>query len=224
MLFFILNRPQLSLAMMWCYTGLLRVREALTLKWQDVVIQPNSIVLCLGKTKRGMEQKVILNDGAVVQWFRDYLLRFSRGSPVDYVFELSYTSVLRWVRKLANLLGAEALRLTTHTFRRSGASELVRIGVPLTDVLLFGRWLRERSAREYIRQGEVAVLRARLLIQGGLQERLSKWNAATKHSWWLYDRLYRRASILPSVSRITAERFAHFESLVFEMLSGTSQC
>ena len=46
------------------------------------------------------------------------------------------------VKKLASFFGAGDLNITTHSFRRSGASELSRQGIPLADILLFGRWLR----------------------------------------------------------------------------------
>ena len=88
------------------------------------------------------------------------------------MFSISYSSVLRWVKKLTSLLGAGALGLTTHTFRRSGASELSRQGMSL-----YGRWLSDRAARSYIRKGEVAVVRARTAAKATLLA-LSRVDAA----------------------------------------------
>ena len=44
-------------------------------------------------------------------------------------------------------------------------------GVPLQDVMLFGRWGSESSAREYLRKGEVFLLRARSNIAEALWQR-----------------------------------------------------
>ena len=154
----LLNRPQLSLIVLLCYAGLLRVREGLNLTSADVLASPDSAVLCVAQTKRGVKQKVVLRHPAVVKWVWEFQRRFPPTASGSRMFDLSYSSVLRWVKKLASLLGAGHLGLTTHSLRRSGASELSRQGTPLSDIILYGRWLRERSAREYIRQGEVAVL------------------------------------------------------------------
>ena len=43
--------------------------------------------------------------------------------------------------------------------RRGAASSMIEDGVPLNDVCLFGRWASEASAREYIRLGQMAMLR-----------------------------------------------------------------
>ena len=37
--------------------------------------------------------------------------------------------------------------------------------MPLADILLYGRWLSEKAAREYIRKGEVAIIRSRGLLR-----------------------------------------------------------
>jgi hypothetical protein len=77
--------------------------------------------------------------------------------------------------------------ISTHSFRRSGASELSRMGMPLQDILLYGRWSTERAALEYIRQGAVAVHRSRQAQQGTLKHRIEKWSAAFVLSWSFLD-------------------------------------
>ena len=57
----------------------------------------------------------------------------------------SYATFLKWLRAGATALGAGDLGLSTHSLRRSGASELSRLGMPLHDLLSFGRCLNERS-------------------------------------------------------------------------------
>ncbi|CAE8594046.1 unnamed protein product [Polarella glacialis] len=63
----LLQRPELIVVMM-SSAGLLRVREALSLRYQDVVVGINSITLCLGSTKGGLEQKVVLASPSTVKW------------------------------------------------------------------------------------------------------------------------------------------------------------
>ena len=168
-------------------------------------------------TKRGMEQKVVMEHRSVERWLRSYYQRFPQGDTSAPLFQISYASVLRWVKKLAALLGAESLRLTTHSFRRSGASELSRQGVPLTDILLYGRWLRERSAREYFRRGEVAVLRAISVLSRQQHLRWQRWNNLFNQAWKLYDLLYQQQGLHPSLSRLDQRKFDLFEECVMAL-------
>ena len=147
----LLNRPALAALMVSCYAGLLRVREALALRQQDVVLQATEVILCLGQTKRGLEQKVVMRNPSVVAFFMQYFKRFpvSHGEPV---FSISYSSALRWVKRLAFLLGCDDLSLTTHTFRRSGASELARQGLPWRTFCCMGVGaLRDQHGNTYVR-------------------------------------------------------------------------
>ena len=211
----LLNRPHLSCLMLVCYCGLLRVREGLRLQYRDVVFLPDSVVLCLGQTKRGLEQKVVLTNPAVVGFLSLYASHFPSKDGSAFFFPISYGTALRWVKKLGDLLGAAPLQLTTHTFRRSGASELARQGVPLADILLFGRWASERSAKEYIRRGEVAIHRARAELGPLTWARIQHWAQIGRNAWAVYDLLHQQHSLQLPVDRVTAERFRKFESLVF---------
>ena len=210
----LLNRPALAALMVSCYAGLLRVREALALRQQDVVLQATEVILCLGQTKRGLEQKVVMRNPSVVAFFMQYFKRFpvSHGEPV---FSISYSSALRWVKRLAFLLGCDDLSLTTHTFRRSGASELARQGLPLADILLYGRWSTERSAREYIRQGEVGIVRARQQLQPVTAARIQQWASINRSPWAVYDKLFKFKSITVNVEQVTVARFHEFEGAIF---------
>ena len=75
----------------------------------------------------------------------------------------------------------------------SGASELARQGVPLADIILFRTWLCEHFAREYIRRGEVAVVRALHMMgfrqqqqQQQQQQGMQQWCALGLHAWAFY--------------------------------------
>lgn len=209
-----LNRPHLSLMMVLCYAGLLRVRESLQLCYKDLVVGPTELVLCLGVTKRGTEQKVVLRNNSVLLFVRHFLLHHP-GQPWELLIPLSYSACLRWVKRLSFLLGGETLTVTTHTFRRSGASELSRQGLPLQDILLYGRWQSERSAREYIRQGEVAVYRARQLITAELAGRITRWASLMPTVWVLFKQVYHADTDPPKVDRVTQQVFEAFEKALF---------
>lgn len=212
----LLNRPALAGLIVACYAGLLRVREGLQLLRKDIVMQSDGVVLCLGHTKRGTEQHVVLRNQSVIQFFQEYLLRFPRRADEAF-FPVSYSSALRWVRKLSILLDPVSPPLSTHTFRRSGASELARLGTPLADILLFGRWNTERSAREYIRKGEVAIYRYRQAMDGRTMQRVDAWAQRCARCWQIYDGLYQRQKASVLCHRVTTQAFAEFESFIFKL-------
>ena len=211
-----LNRPQLGMVFLLAYTGLLRIREALSLRVKDVILHPKSVTLCLAVTKRGMEQKVVLTNPSVVVWATEFFNRFPKSKQQQQLFAISYNSALRWVKKLAMLLGAESLNLTTHTFRRSGASELARLGMPLADILLYGRWHSERAAREYIRRGEVAVLRSRGLISAQDWIRIDAWADLCPRVWKIYDGTFAKTSVPVRPNVVTPDKLNSIERLFFQ--------
>ena len=80
------------------------------------------------------------------------------GRPIEgRVFSVSCSRVGYWMKRL----GFASVHFTSHSFRRGGASQLLRRGVGFEDICLFGRWASTTSAREYIRRGEVFVMMLR---------------------------------------------------------------
>ena len=71
---------------------------------------------------------------------------------------ISYSKVRYWLPKLCKGLRVEQLALTSHSFRRGGASTLLHQGVALADIAIHGRWASESSCREYLRRGEMFLL------------------------------------------------------------------
>lgn len=213
-----LVRPQVAGVMVFCYAGLLRVREALSLKHADIILQKESVTFCLGQTKRGIEQKVVMRNTSVVSFTVEYIRRFP-GRHSDALFNVSYSSFLRWVKRLSWLLGGEEMIVSTHTFRRSGASELSRMGMPLLDILLYGRWSTERAAREYTRQGEVAVHRSRQAQQGMLKQRVDRWAHALSYSWSFFDAVTKHHGVEIPSHRLTKEKFDLCEKAIFQLLN-----
>ena len=101
-----------------------------------------------------------------------------------------------------------------HSLRRSGASELSRLGVPLPDLLLYGRWLSERSAREYIRRGEVAVLRIRNGEDGPVPTRARLWCSRWASVFELADVMVFMGVVKVRPGKLTPEFVATLEILV----------
>ena len=153
-----LGRQAVGMAMMVCYAALLRARECLCLKGRDVILSTQGLVLSLGKTKRGVAEKVVITHPLLLSWMRAYLA-WRSAAPDDFVFPVSYGTFLYWTKRIPQLLGFEP-PVTTHSFRRSGASELCRMGVAYADICLYGRWSSEKAAREYIRRGEAELVKA----------------------------------------------------------------
>ena len=81
----------------------------------------------------------------------------------------------------------------------------------MTDIMLFGRWLHECSAREYIRRGEVAVLRARGQLNQQHQCRLRLWNMAASNCWSTFDLLCHGKLLQSHLARVNQESFDLFE-------------
>lgn len=208
-----LNRVSLAALIVTCYAGLLRVREALHLRLKNIVVGDGDIVLCFGHTKRGTEQKVVLRESSIVNFLRQYLKHVG-SSDSDLAFSVSYSSALRWVRRLSWLLGGDDFVVTTHTFRRSGASELARQGTPLADILVYGRWQSDRSAREYIRH-EVAVHRTRQAMNPQLRRRVVHWASLVSSAWICYQPAHILQDFTVQVDRMTVPVFEAFEQAIF---------
>ena len=84
------GRPQAAMATLLCFAGLLRISEALALTWDALVFGSREVTLLLGRTKRGMEQKVVLRHPRVVPWVHQYARRhMPSGRGEQKIFDLS---------------------------------------------------------------------------------------------------------------------------------------
>ena len=151
------GQPIVGSLFLVAFCGLLRVGEALALTWDAIYFSDTAVALVLARTKRGIEQKVALENPCVVSWFRTYRDRYQHLSA--RVFPVSYHKVNYWLRKLTQQFGFHDVKFSSHSLRRGGASELVRLRVPVADICLFGRWASHSSASEYMRRGEVFIMR-----------------------------------------------------------------
>ena len=107
--------------------------------------------------------------------------------------------MLYWTKRIPQLLGFEPA-VTTHSFRRSGASELCRLGVTYADICLYGRWSSEKSAKEYIRRGEAELVRS-LLQYAEVLRRCAVWNRVGALPFF-------NAQPLQSIQHLTRKRVA----------------
>lgn len=151
-------------AILLCFTGLLRISEALKLTWQNLVFTEGVVVLLLGRTKRGLDEKVVLTHPATVAWLQQYKKQFYTTAAAA-VCPISYSKVRYWLPKLCKILKVGDLALTSHSFRRGGASTLLHMGMPLADIAVHGRWASESSCRDYLKRGEVFMLRFQSVLQ-----------------------------------------------------------
>jgi len=165
-------------ALMVCFVGVMRISEALNLTMRDVVLpdrvgMPRVAVLVLGKTKRGFEERVLLTHPAVIQWLLDYKNRFRRhAGPGDRFFPCTYSLVRSWLGKAATVMGLAHLKLRTHSMRRGGATALLLHNLDLPTIAVFGRWASQKSCTDYLRKGEVAILRLRNDLPAEMWNRL----------------------------------------------------
>ena len=151
-----------SLVLLLCFVGLLRIGEALALRVDDLVFCETagrpSLVLLLRRTKQGPSEseKVVVTNMCVINVVRTFL-QWRCGLP--RLTSATYPSVSRDLARVSSLLGVGFAQFTTHSFRRGGASALALAGMPMQDIMMFGRWSSERSAKLYVKKGEVLVLR-----------------------------------------------------------------
>jgi hypothetical protein len=147
-----------AFAMVLCFYGLLRASEALTMTVESLTFVSQGVVLFLGQTKRGLEDKVVIGNPWAVAWIKQFVGKHrTMLAPLDRIVGCSYNTMQRWMRRAFQALGFEGDDWTSHGLRRGGATDLYMSGMPLTDLMLFGRWLAPRSCREYLRKGEVAL-------------------------------------------------------------------
>ena len=153
-----LNLGGVACAILLCFTGLLRISEALNLTWHNVVFTDGVVILLLGRTKRGHDEKVVLSHPETVAWLSAFRRKFCH-AETSRVCPISYSKLRYWLPRLCQVLKLGDLALTSHSFRRGGASALLQQGMSLANIAVHGRWASESSCRQYLRRGELFMLR-----------------------------------------------------------------
>ena len=122
------NPPAVAAAVLLCWSALLRASEALALCFRSFVRIPSGFVIILGRSKRGVEQKINMLEPSIVLWFEHYL-RSRSNAPSERVVPISYTKLQYWLRKAASWLGFGHIHWTTHGLRRGAASHMSLMGI-----------------------------------------------------------------------------------------------
>ena len=161
----VLNEPIAALHTLLAFTGCLRIGESLGLKFDDVVLPrpfqgEHRLILILNQTKTSFDQRVVITNALVIKAVLEFLLYFARGKKKsDPVAPITYSRYARIFRTAVDVLGLPGSAWRTHSLRRGAATSLIDRGMPFEDVRLYGRWSSDSSAREYIRLGQMAMLR-----------------------------------------------------------------
>ena len=120
----VVNQPDMAMAIMLCFTGLLRVSEALGATWNNFFFLDQQAVLLLGKTKRDIDNRVVFTHPQTLAWLRQFRHQYHVQSH-PFVCGISFSKFRYWLRKLTMVLGLASLHLTSHSFRRGGASTML---------------------------------------------------------------------------------------------------
>lgn len=155
------ERREIGLAALTCFCGLLRVGELLKLKTRDVLLGPlndPAVILLLGTTKRGRDERVVMVNALLHRAFGIVLKQRGRN---DSAFGLTYFTFRTWFLRAFRALGLPSEGLRSHGLRRGGPTELANRGCPMLNIVEYDRWASENSARDYIRRGQSSALRVR---------------------------------------------------------------
>ncbi len=153
----LMGQDAVACVVLLCFTGLLRGSEALYLGCESLYRTAEGYTLVLGRTKRGLEQKVVISADSVVVWPDHYVAQRAASGRHGRLCPISYGRLQRWIQLASDSLGFGSVHWTSHSLRRGGATALLQENVPLADIMLYGRWASQRSAQEYLRRGEVSL-------------------------------------------------------------------
>ena len=163
------GRAECAGVLLLCFSGLLRISEGLALRGLDVLLPSEHLMgpfllllLRTGKRDAPDSSRVVISAPAIVEWLVEFKTARCQGAEAsDRLFGVSYSTFRKWMRRSIACLGFEPGYYTSHSLRRGGATEMARAGVPLMDVMIFGRWASLSSFKLYIAKGEVALTRLR---------------------------------------------------------------
>ena len=187
----LLAQPGVAFVITVCFFGLLRVSEGLSLTVKDVHFLGSVCIITLSRSKRGVNEKVTIHNAEAIAWLQHYVKSLlpksgkCKGAYSDTLAGTSYSKFRYWLVKLQSLLGISALALTSHSFRRGGASTLLADGWSMANIAIMGRWASESSCRLYVRQGEMFLVKAASENLGGT--RVTLFSKCYRIAWELGD-------------------------------------
>lgn len=152
------RKPLYWLASLVAFDGLLRSKELLGLRKQDVRFPRGgglpTLVLFNTKTGGRKAQFVTLRRVWVAELLRT---RLAGLGPGDLVFPISSSSWRLWFAAARRVAGLEGF-FTLHSFRHGGATELFLLGLSPEEILLVGRWASLSILNTYLQQCRLAIL------------------------------------------------------------------
>ncbi|CAE8652318.1 unnamed protein product [Polarella glacialis] len=177
------GQSAIGAAMLLTFCGL-RIGEAIALVGDKVVFMPDAVILFIDVSKRGRDQRVVLTNPVVIAWLHNYSKQ-AKVKPDQKFCNTSYSKYRFWLKRLCDMLGVGDLGFSSHSFRRGGASSLLIKGVPISNIVEFGRWANENSCRDYLRRGEVYQLRLKTQLSPHLWSRINLLASASNIIWAL---------------------------------------
>lgn len=146
---FFLREDNTSLALvtavMW--GGLLRAREALSLRHRDLALPqdprlvdcaPGTAGVLVRRGKTGPMQVALLDD-VVICSLLSHFFGYSNQRADDRLFSLSYARLISGMQRAASFFGLDVSRVSSHSCRHGGALHLFLRGVPTSTIASRGR-------------------------------------------------------------------------------------
>lgn len=160
-----------ALLSMILYAALLRISEAVALKWSDCVVKDNSLAIVVRKAKndqlaKGRTTYIPFGKGSKIRTL--WNLWSVKNNQSRYLFpsntsdnrHIPRSSASRRIKKMLTELGHPDL--STHSFRAGAATNEAARGVSILQLQRRGRWKSTRGMEPYIRDS--------LQAQGGHTE------------------------------------------------------
>ena len=154
-----------GIMLLLCFSALLRVGEALMVRWEHVFLPASGAAdqrgsIYIPHSKTGYRQYVPLLDPGLVSLLRFWkeILRRAAGA---FVFNFVYNHYRDVLLGAIRVLRLNPKWFRSHSARRGGATKLLFDSGSVDLVLLVGRWSSIRAARTYVRKGEALMAKLR---------------------------------------------------------------
>ena len=168
---FVLGESRLALGFLLAFLGLLRIDEVLTIQCKQVhITSSNWAILSFPDSKgaklKGDPETVIIRDRLVVGVLSKLLSKFG---PDEYLVGQTYRRATLFLKNSAAHYGLVNSRVTSHCFRRGGATWHFGLFGSYDRTASHGRWASVRSARKYIDSAIAELTLSRLPRWGVLR-------------------------------------------------------
>jgi len=181
----------MAVATLVAFEGLLRIGELVNLQREDVVMKDDKrlgsanvdMALRLKRTKTGANKWAVIRHPQIQRLLERVLTGLSMR---DRVFPFSASTFRRRFKAHCSLLGLNA-GYVPHSLRHGKATLLFLQGVPMSEILILGRWAASKSAENYVQAGRALLLdvntpqRARLAGDALAKDLFSALALAQRH-------------------------------------------